>query len=865
MLMRFAGLVPSVRGLRHQRMVFILGGIVFACLLFAGPVRAFATMINTGQAQDNFSPEGYEVTREEYKGIEIRIYLFPEDRDLSGRYIKYTKEYLSLYTSMLGPFPYPSLTIAELREDAGYASPGRIVFGARVLRLPFIVETSLGHEILHQWFGNYVSVKDGEGNWSEGLTTYLSDHWYKELKGEGSEYRKKVLVDYANYVEGENEIPLSRFKQRTDHASSAVGYGKAAMLFHLIRQELGDDAFFAGLRRFTDEFGSKKAGWRDLLMALFKDDGKRVDQFIKEWIDTTGLVSLRVSDPGVVFRKGRYLLRMDIIQEEGPYHLALPVRVVFEDGEFEFSQSLSGKVTRLEQAFEKRPLKVVIDGNYDIPRRLRDDETPPVISAFIERKDTMVVVPDGEREKYSSLIEYYREKGFEIWKEDELKMDDLPGHTILLLSRTNRFVRKLFASEALPEGGFIVRCFRNPFDRKRVIVLIDGKTGEEIGAAFRKVEHYGNYSVLAFEEGRNILKETDDTSRGMVIDLGFETEVVETEKSLSLESLVERLLDRRVIYIGEAHTEYGHHLMQYEIIRRLHERDKRLIIGMEMFQRPFQEYLDRFVQGGITEEEMLRKTEYFDRWSYDYNLYRDILEYAKANSIRVVALNARKEIIEKVSEGGITALSEDEFKELPEEMDMTNAVYRKRLNEVYQRHNLGGRKDFENFYQSQLIWDETMAETVAETLRENPGYRMVVLAGNGHVEYSWGIPDRVKRRIDVPSAVIVNDGGEDVRRDLADFILFPDRVETPAAPKLQVFLDETADGLNVKGLIKGGPADKGGLRKGDIIVSIDGREIRKLSDLKILLLYHKKGDRIMVKVRRRILLIGEEKTLEVEL
>jgi len=833
--------------------------------VFSGAGRVSATMMNPDHIPERLSAEGYEVTSARHEGIEILMYLFPEDRDLAERYIKYTKEYLSLYTSMLGRFPYTSLTIAEVREDAGYASPGRIVFGARVMRLPFIVETSLGHEILHQWFGNHVSVKDGEGNWSEGLTTYLSDHWYRELKGEGREYRKKILVDYANYVEGDNEIPLSQFKQRTDHATSAVGYGKAAMLFHLIRQEVGDDAFFNGLRRFIERFGSKRAGWKDLLMALFKDDAERVDQFIREWIDTTGLVSLRVSDPGVVFRNGRYLLRMDIIQEEGPYHLVLPVRVVTEDGEFEFSQRLSGKVTHLEQTFEKRPLRVVLDENYDTPRRLWDEEIPPVISAFIERKDTMMVVPGGEKQKYEGLIDYFKGKGFEIWGADELKMEDFPGHTIVLLSRTNRFVRKLFASETLPEGGFIVRCFRNPFDRKRVVVLVDGKAREEIDAAFRKVEHYGNYSVLAFENGRNIMKSTDETSQGMVVDLGVETEVVETDKTLSLDSLIKRLLDRKVIYIGEAHTEYGHHLMQYEIIRRLHEQDKRLIIGMEMFQWPFQEFLDRFVQGEITEEEMLRKTEYFDRWSYDYNLYRDILEYARAHRIRVVALNARKEIIEKVSEGGITALSQNEFDELPEEMDMTNAVYRRHLKEIYQRHNLLGRKNFENFYQSQLIWDETMAETVAKTLMENRDYRMVVLAGNGHVEYSWGIPDRVKRRIDLPSAVIVNDGGEDVRRELADFILFPDHAEAPSAPKLQVFLEETADGLNVKGLIKGGPADKGGIRKGDIIISIDGKEIRKLSDLKIVLLYKNRGEKIRLGVLRRILLFGEERTLEVEL
>jgi len=57
------------------------------------------------------------------------------------------------------------------------------------VRLPFITETSLGHEVLHQWFGNALGVDDEQGNWCEGLATYLADHWYEEQKGKGWEYR----------------------------------------------------------------------------------------------------------------------------------------------------------------------------------------------------------------------------------------------------------------------------------------------------------------------------------------------------------------------------------------------------------------------------------------------------------------------------------------------------------------------------------------------------------------------------------------------------------------------------------------------------------------------------------------------------
>ena len=105
--------------------------------------------------------------------------------------------------------------------------PTYTVLGKAAVRLPFIPETSLGHEILHQWFGNSVYVDYRAGNWCEGLTTFLADHFYEEEEGRGREYRKGVLIDFQSYVNDKNAFPLKAFTERTDAASEAIGYGKA--------------------------------------------------------------------------------------------------------------------------------------------------------------------------------------------------------------------------------------------------------------------------------------------------------------------------------------------------------------------------------------------------------------------------------------------------------------------------------------------------------------------------------------------------------------------------------------------------------------------------------------------------------------
>jgi uncharacterized iron-regulated protein len=104
---------------------------------------------------------------------------------------------------------------------------------------------------------------------------------------------------------------------------------------------------------------------------------------------------------------------------------------------------------------------------------------------------------------------------------------------------------------------------------------------------------------------------------------------------------LERLLDavepKRAISVGETHVRHDHHLNQLAIIRELHERGVDLAVGMEFFQEPFQRYPDQFVAGSIDEKTLLKETEYYERWRFDYRLYRDILTFARDNAIALVA------------------------------------------------------------------------------------------------------------------------------------------------------------------------------------------------------------------------------------
>jgi uncharacterized iron-regulated protein len=240
------------------------------------------------------------------------------------------------------------------------------------------------------------------------------------------------------------------------------------------------------------------------------------------------------------------------------------------------------------------------------------------------------------------------------------------------------------------------------------------------------------------------------------------------------------LAAKRVVFIGEQHDRYDHHLNQLAIIEAIHARHANLAIGMEMFQRSDQAALDAYIAQQIDESEMLRRTRFDRRWRDGSRLYAPILRFARANAIPLVALNATDEMVEAVRAEGLADLRAELRAQLPS-IDRADEGYRRRLERAFAEHPKG-KQDFERFMEVQLLWDETMAESATAYLQANPGRRLVVLAGNGHVAYGSGIPQRLARRLPVDHAIILqcDEPGPDPR--IADYVVLSEPVALPDAP-----------------------------------------------------------------------------------
>ena len=232
---------------------------------------------------------------------------------------------------------------------------------------------------------------------------------------------------------------------------------------------------------------------------------------------------------------------------------------------------------------------------------------------------------------------------------------------------------------------------------------------------------------------------------------------------LSPQEVIQDLAQANVVYLGETHDSPADHKAQLDIIQQLYQKDPKLAIGMEMFQRPYQPFIEGYLQGKLTEEELQKESEYEKRWGFPWENYAPILRFAKDKQIPVLALNTPTEVTKKVSRKGLKSLKIADKKFIPplSEIRTDNAKYRALLKESYEsfhghqrRSKTSKSKDpqaFEHFFQAQVLWDETMAAVVVQFLKNTPSSYVVVLAGQGHIAYGYGIPSRVARRINTLS------------------------------------------------------------------------------------------------------------------
>lgn len=489
---------------------------------------------NTPQDEIYLIAGRYTLYKDTNATIEAQVYLRTPDPELAQKYLQTTSHYIELYQKLIGPYPYQKFAMVENFWESGYGMPSFTLLGSRVLRFPFILHSSYPHEILHNWWGNGVYVDYQNGNWSEGLTSYLADHLIKERQGEGANYRRDTLQKYADFVHDGDDFPLTAFRGRHGDVSQAVGYGKTLMFFHMLRLKLGERAFIDGLRMFYRDNLHRVAGFADLRAAFEVSSQQELGDFFAQWINSTGAPDLQISEVELQRVDQNYRLGFVLQQRQSEqlFEIEVPVAIQTQAGQMSiFNLPLKERTKRFELSLKQAPLKLFVDPDFDLFRRLASGETPSALSQLFGAEEITLILPSAATSQMKQAMwevvaswKGYWEKAKIVWDDKLLAPPDQGA--VLLLGTMNRFApaflqnldeqmvnlkeqQLIIGSETIStENLSFALTTPRPTDSDNAIGLLSLGSVAAAGGLARKLPHYGKYSYAVFrgDEPNNIGK-----------------------------------------------------------------------------------------------------------------------------------------------------------------------------------------------------------------------------------------------------------------------------------------------------------------------------------------------------------------------
>ena len=462
-------------------------------------------------------------TQADGRALRLRTY-FPAALDaeagLAEAYLADSQRYIERYAAQIGAYPFTEFSVVASPLPTGFGMPTLTYIGEQVLRLPFIRASSLGHEVLHNWWGNGVLVDYARGNWSEGLTTFMADYAYKaeESAAAAREMRLGWLRDFAALPAGAH-APLAEFRSRTHGAAAAVGYGKAAMVFVMLQDEIGEDAFARGIRLFWERERFRIAGWDALRAAFEESAGRPLEGFFRQWLELPGGPAPRIERARVVEQGGQAVrLRVSLVQPAPVHALRLPLQLVAgERSETRVVEFAEGRA-EVELAAGFVPEGVALDPELRLWRLPEAAQLPPILRQWIVAAAPRLVIADalgeadgavtGGRGAFAEAAQALAERLFErAPTAGHLAALSEEGGPVLLVGSDSAVAAVLARADlpaqprGMPAGGS-ARVWTVHRDRGPALAVIAATDAAALSALQRPLPHYGSQSWLVFDGSR---------------------------------------------------------------------------------------------------------------------------------------------------------------------------------------------------------------------------------------------------------------------------------------------------------------------------------------------------------------------------
>lgn len=246
--------------------------------------------------------------------------------------------------------------------------------------------------------------------------------------------------------------------------------------------------------------------------------------------------------------------------------------------------------------------------------------------------------------------------------------------------------------------------------------------------------------------------------------------------------IIDALENADVVFLGENHDDPTAHALQLEIFKRAFEKygqSRSIVLSMEMFERDVQSIVDEYLQDLINENNFISSSRAWNNYKTDY---KPLVEFAKANKLPVVAANAPRRYVNRVSRLGRDSLNvlSPEAKSLlaPLPYNQASKDYAEKFNKLM---GMAGHEPTK-ILDSQSLWDATMGYSISQVFKKHKNALVVNLNGSFHSENRWGTPEHLMKYRPKTRFLVVTmrsdesfpNFAKDKHQNLGDFVIITD-------------------------------------------------------------------------------------------
>jgi aminopeptidase N len=450
----------------------------------------------------------YEIDERIEEGYRIRTYFRHQDADRSSAFLDASERYLQRYSKLIGEYPYESFAIVSAPLPVGLGFAGMTYVSQDILEHDYMLGRSLAHEVLHNWWGNAVAVDYDKGNWAEGLTTYQADYSLAEEQGgETATRMRREWLQALSALPQDKQETARQFRSAAHSRGQSIGYGKIAMMFHMLEQVIGKEAFSAAIEDFWREERSRMADWSDLQSAFETASDRDLKWFFNQWLDRKGLPKLELGQTDVAGISNGWRLRYELGQTRPSYRLNVPVTISTSTGNTKVIAELNDEQDIFYAVVPDRPERIHVDPGFEIARTLLDGELAPTIGEAFSGLETVVPAAAEETFRGTALAFAGKLLRGSLETREPQELADLEKHS-LIIGETEAVLslRNKTSSEPAPDiarrGTARAWVEKEPGGRLRLYVSADDAS--QLGGRLAGLRYFGNRSYLALSGEKTV-------------------------------------------------------------------------------------------------------------------------------------------------------------------------------------------------------------------------------------------------------------------------------------------------------------------------------------------------------------------------